>query len=105
MSERPAVSVIECSSPAPFFFGIYRLTLSRWDSALDDRELDVCALIDWRTRRNHRRAHVNSTPRIASPIGITTRAGPGVTIITTPSARTVLPKTPTAIRSAILYVE
>ena len=46
------------------------------------------------------RAHVNSIPRIMSPTGMTTIAGPGVTIITTPSSNTVTPTTPTTMRRA-----
>lgn len=48
------------------------------------------------------RAHVNSILRIASPTGITTIAGPGVTIITRPNNNTVTPMTPTAMRRAVL---
>ncbi|MEJ2257408.1 MAG: hypothetical protein P8X98_10445 [Woeseiaceae bacterium] len=40
--------------------------------------------------------------RIARPTGMTTRAGPGVTIMTTPSSTTVVPTTPMTIRRAAL---
>jgi hypothetical protein len=52
------------------------------------------------TLRNQRRAHAYSTPRIASPSGITTSAGPGSTIIATPIASTVPPTTEIAMRRA-----
>jgi len=40
---------------------------------------------------SQRRAHANSSPRIASPAGITTNAGPGVTIMMMPMRTTVPP--------------
>ena len=43
-------------------------------------------------------AHTNSSESIARPIGISTKAGPGVTSITTPPTRTAAPTTPKPIR-------
>lgn len=43
--------------------------------------------------------------KIASPTGITTKAGPGVTIMTNPSNSTVAPTTATTTRRAALYVK
>jgi len=49
-----------------------------------------------RTERSHRLAQTNSIARIASPAGITMKAGPGNTIMATPMASTVPPKATTA---------
>lgn len=61
-------------------------------------ERDTMCLARSFAARSHRLANSNSTARIASPVGITTTAGPGVTIITTPTANTVPPMIPSAIR-------
>lgn len=55
----------------------------------------------WSLRcRNNRRAQANSIARIPSPKGITTRAGPGVTIMMTPIKTTVAPTTKIIVRRA-----
>jgi len=53
-----------------------------------------------RNWRSQRRAHANSIPRIASPAGITTKAGPGSTIMKTPISTTVPPMSAIAQRLA-----
>ncbi len=58
-----------------------------------------------RSRFSHKRAHVNSILRIVRPTGMTTIAGPGVTIMTMPIISTVAPTTPTTIRRPVLYVK
>jgi hypothetical protein len=52
------------------------------------------------TRASQARAQAYSRPRIASPAGITTSAGPGSTSIAMPTSSTVKPITLTAIRLA-----
>src|ERR1043165_5399613 len=54
--------------------------------------------------RSQLRAPANSRLRMPSPTGITTNAGPGRTIIKTPTTSTDPPTMPTAIRLATLYV-
>ncbi len=75
---------------------------SRWISARSPRYFAPWLLMLSRSFLNQLFAQANSTPRIARPTGITTIAGPGATIITTPTASTVLPTTSTAIRRATL---
>ena len=50
---------------------------------------------------SQRRAKANSIERIASPAGITMKAGPGSTIMATPTITTVVPITPIAMRRAV----
>ena len=60
------------------------------------RESALLAIL--RALRNQRRAQAYSVPRIANPTGITSTAGPGVTIRIAPKIRTVPPPTVTMIR-------
>src|SRR6185295_12174343 len=52
---------------------------------------------------SHRLAQAYSRPRMPSPIGITTIAGPGSTIIAMPTTSTVNPTTEIAMRLASRY--
>jgi alkylation response protein AidB-like acyl-CoA dehydrogenase len=49
------------------------------------------------------RAHANSMPRMARPAGITTKAGPGSTIMATPTSSTDPPTMQMTTRFATLY--
>lgn len=60
----------------------------------------ACSLI----LRNQRRAQANSMAKIARPVGMTSVAGPGSTIIATPTSKTVPPTMETTMRRAVLYV-
>lgn len=72
--------------------------MSHSSSRVVASERDARCLARSFAARSHRLANSNSTARIASPVGITTTAGPGVTIITTPTANTVPPMIPVAMR-------
>lgn len=54
-----------------------------------------------RTCRRNRRAHANSVARIARPIGMTTKAGPGSTMRAIPNSTTEPPMTNTVIFLAV----
>src|ERR1051325_11032250 len=67
------------------------LVVVRAAPELPDRRLEINS----RPRRIRCRAHANSLAKTTSPAGITSKAGPGRTIITRPMTRRVPPITPT----------
>lgn len=111
MSDRLAASTIEYSlRRRSFSTAVYRSKESlcqrsdrlRCPSIREFLVLELRLLKDSRSFLSHNLAHANSMLSMANPIGMTMRAGPGVTNMIAPSRTTVTPTTVTTIRRASL---